>query len=145
MKTFIVTVDPGAWADPAGIIQRELVRHFGPVQVATASAPPPALSQHSDRRIADLVERVADAMNVPAAAVVGESLSHDHVRARFAVMWLAKMGAGRSSVVIGRALGNRDHSTVLNGIRPARQMRSRDLEFRRVTSGLLREMQEGRR
>lgn len=144
MRRFVVTLDPGAWPDPAALIKRALEADFGPVEVASVAALQPASQPRRDRGIADLVERVSQEMKVPAAAIVGESRVRYHAHARFAVMWLARKGYGRSSVVIGKALGNRDHSTVLHGIRRAQEMRCRNMDFRRVTSGLLRELMESR-
>jgi chromosomal replication initiation ATPase DnaA len=59
------------------------------------------------------------------------------VRARFAVMWVARELFGFSTPVIGRSLGNRDHSTVLNGIKRAEELREDDDDFREITDGLI--------
>jgi chromosomal replication initiation ATPase DnaA len=39
--------------------------------------------------------------------------------------------------VIGRALGNRDHTTVLNGLKRAEEWRESDRDFREITDGLI--------
>jgi chromosomal replication initiation ATPase DnaA len=46
-------------------------------------------------------------------------------------------GVRLSSVVIGRALGDRDHSTILNAQRRAEELRAEDEEYREITDRLL--------
>lgn len=53
------------------------------------------------------------------------------VRARWAVM-LAMHRRGYSTPRIGRALGNRDHTTVMHGLQRGKLIEARDPEFARL-------------
>jgi hypothetical protein len=48
--------------------------------------------------------------------IKGSSRLRPHVEARFEVCWLARQLTSLSTAEIGRALGGRDHSTVINAI-----------------------------
>jgi chromosomal replication initiation ATPase DnaA len=88
-------------------------------------------------RMARLIETASITFNVSVGAMTGAIRSGPMVRARFAVMWVARELFGFSTPVIGRALGNRDHSTVLNGLKRAEELRIEDSDFREITDGLV--------
>lgn len=50
-------------------------------------------------------------------------------RARFAAMWMARAKTRRSFPEIGRAMGGRDHTTVISGVRRAEELFKTDVEF----------------
>ena len=54
----------------------------------------------------------------------------DLVRARHIAMWLARQRYGVSLPNIGRTI-NRDHTTVLHGIRRAQKLMTEDRDFQR--------------
>lgn len=89
------------------------------------------------RQIARLVELASIATGVSEAAIIGASRARKHCRPRFAVMWVATEAFGLSSVVIGREIGRRDHTTVLGALKRAEEWRDADDEFCALTEGLL--------
>lgn len=60
--------------------------------------------------------------------------------ARHIAMWLATAATGKSTVAIGRMIGNRDHSTVCHGRDRIIKMRGIDLHFCGETDRLLRDL-----
>lgn len=64
-----------------------------------------------------IVEEVAAFYEVPAVGIVGESHRHSLSRPRHIATWLADHLTGFSSVRIGRSFGDRDHSTIVHGIK----------------------------
>lgn len=87
--------------------------------------------------ISKLISTVCSAFFLSEQEIKGPRREQRLCRARFAVMWVARQGFGLSLPVIGRALGNRDHTTVISGLASAERLRDRDEEFRAVTDRLL--------
>lgn len=69
--------------------------------------------------VAPIVRLVADLTGVPVGHIKGVSRQARVVRARQIACFVAKRFTGRSLPQIGRALGDRDHTTVLHSIRRA--------------------------
>lgn len=90
-----------------------------------------------NKQIGRIVEFASVAFAVSEGALLGPTRSARASRARFAVAWVAHNAFGLSSTVIGRALGDRDHSTVLSSLRRAVEMRDEDEEYRELTDRLL--------
>lgn len=63
-----------------------------------------------------VIHHVAADTGVTPAQIVGPSRLRPHVRARQEVMRVAHRVMGLSLPVIGKALGGRDHTTVLAGV-----------------------------
>ncbi len=77
----------------------------------------------------DLILRAAaSAAGVTVAEMVGYSRRQEMVHARWAVM-VALRARNWSTPRIGRKLGGRDHTTVLVGLRRARELRECDDDF----------------
>lgn len=98
-------------------------------------------------RVSQIVSAAAHMFRVSAMSITGATRVRDVCRARFAVAWVAREAFGVSSTEIGRALGDRDHSTILWAQCRAEQWRAEDDVYRCATSGLLamflpRELQE---
>lgn len=87
-------------------------------------------------RLRTLVDRVASDTDVQRAALVGPGRSAPVVRARFAIVWLARTALDASLSDIGRQLGNRDHTTILHAERRAVAFRASDPAFRDLTDRL---------
>jgi len=86
---------------------------------ATAdAAPAPSL-----RRIINATARLH---GLAAADLTGPSRRRQMAWARGVAMYLARTLTGQSLQSIGRAFGDRDHTTVLHGIRVTEERRSRD-------------------
>jgi chromosomal replication initiator protein len=80
---------------------------------------------------APMIERAAKAVGTPVDVLVGDNRARPLSHARWAVM-LALWNAGWSTMRIGRALGNRDHTTVMHGLKKARELREVDADFERL-------------
>lgn len=90
-----------------------------------------------NKQIGRIVQFASVAFGVSDGAILGPTRSERICKARFAIAWVAQEGFGLSSVAIGRALGDRDHSTVLAAIKRANAWREADPDYREVTDGLL--------
>ncbi|MFC3442571.1 helix-turn-helix domain-containing protein [Sphingobium rhizovicinum] len=99
----------------------------------------------SHQRIAAVIELVAWHTGVNRRDITGPSRARAFFRPRAAVCWLAvelKLG---STTVIGRAIGQRDHTTIIDAHRRGEDFRLRDPAFKRLTDRLLqhfRDLQE---
>jgi hypothetical protein len=65
----------------------------------------------------DIVQRVCRAYGLTKAQLLGRSRLRLITMARYEAMYRCHRELGRSTAAVGRYLGNRDHSTVINGIR----------------------------
>ena len=72
------------------------------------------------------------------AEIIGQGRARELSYARFAVIYAARLAYGYSLPRIGRALGNRDHTTILSGEKRARELREQDLEFLELSERLYR-------
>jgi chromosomal replication initiator protein len=70
----------------------------------------------------------ADVFGISLSELTGDSRFTDLVRARWAVM-LAMRARGVSMPRIGAALGGRDHTTILHGLKKATALRATDPAF----------------
>lgn len=123
---------------PRGVSLRVETVPFAPPPPLPAAPPIPVivLPERNDRSIGELIEQVAYETGVSAARIRGDRRNAPEVRARIAVCWAASELLGRSSTVIGRALGDRDHSTILSARRRADTLLGRDPAFVQLTSKL---------
>ncbi len=95
----------------------------------------------SDRPLAGQVSRMlslaAYRTGFSPADIKGDGRSRELCRARWAIMWAARKVTGHSTAVIGRALGSRDHTTVLSGLKRAASLREIHPPFRELTDVLV--------
>lgn len=82
------------------------------------------------------MRRAADLTGLSRGEIIGDCRRKAIVRARYAVCHVARRELGKSSAAIGRALGGRDHSTILNAFRRAEELISDDQDFARLCSAL---------
>jgi len=78
----------------------------------------PADGEKADRAphtMASVARRVCWFFDISLDVLKGECLSRDIMLARFAFCYWARQLTGKSSTTIGRFLGGRDHSSILNG------------------------------
>jgi chromosomal replication initiation ATPase DnaA len=87
-------------------------------------------------RMARLLEAAASTFNMSTGVLAGANRAKRFCRARFAVMWVAREVWGFSTPVIGRSLGDRDHTTVLSGLKRCEAWREDEPEYRDVTDRL---------
>lgn len=88
--------------------------------------------------VAALIEKTARITGLPRSAITGPRKIAPLVKARWAVIRAARRTTDRSLSQIGRVLGGRDHSTIINGARRAETLIAADPEFARLC-GLLEE------
>lgn len=64
-----------------------------------------------------IIEKVAEQHHITYAALIGPSRRAEIVRTRQEAMWTVRKIGIWSLPAIGRAFGDRDHTTVLHGVR----------------------------
>lgn len=87
-----------------------------------------------------LRDKVVAACGITHDELTGSSRVAHFARARFAYSWLAREVLGESVRSIAAHLGSRDHTTTINALERARDLRRNDPSFRRLTDRLLAEM-----
>ncbi len=105
--------------------------------VAQPAPPPPPRDV-----VAFIVEAAAAAFGVTAGHIVSASQLRPHCRARIACYWLLKSRLKFSSPKIGRILGRRDHTTVLSGLRRARELYEHDADWRAKYDAVVAALEE---
>jgi chromosomal replication initiation ATPase DnaA len=71
--------------------------------------------------IAEIIAEVAKETGLTVAMLVGDRRSRPIVAARHLAYWRAARETGASLAAIGRAFGDRDHTTIIHGIRKHEQ------------------------
>lgn len=67
--------------------------------------------------IAEIIAEVAKETGLTVAMLVGDRRSRPIVAARHLAYWRVARETGASLAAIGRAFGDRDHTTIIHGIR----------------------------
>lgn len=91
----------------------------------------------ADQLVDAIVRDAAYLMGLQHYDIISGTRTGALVRARFAVAWTATNAHGCSTARVGRALGDRDHSTIINALRKAEKWRKSDPSFRYLTDRLL--------
>ncbi|APS00959.1 chromosomal replication initiator protein DnaA [Pajaroellobacter abortibovis] len=86
--------------------------------------------RNSDTRIEDIQRFVCHRFKLRSTDLTGKQRHKTIALARHIAMYLCKISIKSSLPEIGRAFGNRDHTTVLNGIRKIEALREANLEVR---------------
>jgi chromosomal replication initiation ATPase DnaA len=84
----------------------------------------------------EVLQRTADLAGVSYGELVGDLRFHHIAHPRQALMLALSEQRGWSSKRIARELRRKDHTTVLHGIKRARERRARDLEFAALCSAV---------
>lgn len=69
-----------------------------------------------EERIRKIIEETAAKYGFTVPQMIGPRRAQKIARARFEAYWRADRETGATLKQIGRAFGNRDHATILNGI-----------------------------
>ena len=77
-------------------------------------------------RVEEIIERVAYETGLSVTEIIGPRKNARLMRARWAVSLLAKRLTTKSAVQIGRAMGGRDHSTILVQMKRGEEMLDHD-------------------
>lgn len=84
-------------------------------------------------KVGKATQLVAAETGIGVAEIVGDRRYQRLVRARAAVAWVARRTSERTLQQIASALGRTDHTTVLQMLRKAEQLRRVDPDFRAMT------------
>lgn len=87
--------------------------------------------------LASILERTAALSHTSVTELRADRRSRSVAYPRFAAMWAARELTEYSLPQIGRALGGRDHTTIIHGLRRADELRRTDPAFRRLTDALV--------
>lgn len=100
-------------------IERQVVR--APLGLSPVA---PTLGTHEGKvpPLAPIVALVADVTGIPVDHIKGPSRKLNVAKARMIAAFIGRRFTGRSTPQIGKALGNRDHTTVLHAIRRAESL-----------------------
>lgn len=79
--------------------------------------------------VAEVQARVARHFDIPTRAMTATWRNRIYVRPRQIAMYLARHYTPRSLPEIGRLFGNRDHTTVIHGIKMIERLRETDAEL----------------
>ena len=95
--------------------------------------------------VATIIADVAHEMGLSTIDIVSARQNRAAARARFAVSFVARHVTPYSLPMIARALGGRDHGTIISQLRRAEQQRDgRDPAFARLTDKLIERYREAR-
>lgn len=86
-------------------------------------------------RVRELIRAASDVTLTPIADITGPSRYSMHTRLRFGIAKVAREN-GRSFCEIGRALGGRDHHTIIHAVSRADQLEASCPDFARFIGGL---------
>lgn len=93
---------------------------------------------YGTRMVGDIVQWVAAEMNLRVTDIRGEGRHSVLLAARQVIAWCARRIIPDCSYVkIGKAIGGRDHSTIINAERHADMRRNVDAEFREICDRLV--------
>lgn len=84
-----------------------------------------------------IIEAVCATTGFARMDIVSDRRSAELSAARYSVYWLACKLTTLSSTTVGRLVGDRDHATVIVGLRRAEELRASDPGFRAATDALL--------
>ena len=89
------------------------------------------LARPTSLSVDQIIRLVAEYYGVEIAAMCGQSRSRETVRPRHIAMFLAREEAGASLPHIGTAMGGRDHTTILYGVKKIAEEIEQDDKLRR--------------
>lgn len=105
-----------------------------------ATAAPPVPDDLAPRSVAAIVEHVARDYGFTARLLCAHWRRRDIVEARQVAMAIARETFGFSSAVIGRAIGGRDHTTVLSAVEAINTRRGSERDLRARMDRLTEEL-----
>ena len=106
---------------------------FITVHVWPIFSPLPRVQQTMSERL--LVE-ASEATGIPVTRIKGGERAQPIATVRFAIIWVMREHSGLSLPQIGRAIGNRDHTTVMHACRRAKALRDTDPAFKALCNRL---------
>lgn len=91
-----------------------------------------------------IVDMAAEIWGVSSRDIVGPLRASILTEPRFAVYWVARHTLPLSLPQIGRAMGGRDHTTIMHGLRRADRLRLRCRDFQRYTDAMVAALEQER-
>jgi len=87
--------------------------------------------READRKVTieEIQRKVSEHYNIRLSDLIGPRRVRTIARPRQVAMWLAKRLTSRSLPEIGRRFGNRDHTTVMHGVRRIEELKSHDSQI----------------
>jgi hypothetical protein len=76
--------------------------------------------------VSEIARIVANYSGITLEQIQSAARSRDVVDARFITIWVMRTACGHSLTYIGEQLGNRDHTSILNGVSRIRKIRATD-------------------
>lgn len=73
-------------------------------------------------RVIDILRQESERTGVPISEILGSRRTPDLSHLRHYVMWRARVETGLSYPQIGKYMGNKDHTTVLHGVKKIEAM-----------------------
>lgn len=120
-----------------GLAEREVEAIDLAGRVAELEAHLEARAQPWDhRRISNMLVWLGRDMGLSPQAIRGPAQDAQHFTARQAAAWVAQTVLGYHYTRIGRALGGRDHTTIMSSVRRAETRRQLDPDFKDLTDRL---------
>ena len=86
----------------------------------------------------DIIKVVCEYYNVTIDDINSKKRSQDIVHPRQVATWLCRNMTENSQDMVGKAVGNRDHSTVISGINKVREMIENDPSFEKNIDSLIK-------
>jgi chromosomal replication initiator protein len=109
-------------------------------------AAPLAMGDAQIGAVRRIVEDAARLTGLTYVSIVGRGRKAELSFARFAVIWVARKAHGYSFPRIARALGGRDHTSIIHGEARAIALRADDIDFFELSERLFaRAMERSRR
>lgn len=103
-----------------------------------------ALREQVPPSMSDIIDAVAAESGVPVEEIRGPSRKRAISQARQVAMFLGRELAGKSSSVIGRAVGRSDHTTTLHGQRRIELAVDHDADVAALVAGVRARLGDGR-
>jgi len=87
--------------------------------------------READRKVTidEIQRKVSEHYNIRLSDLIGPRRVRTIARPRQVAMWLAKQLTSRSLPEIGRRFGNRDHTTVMHGVRRIEELKTHDSQI----------------
>ena len=126
--------------DQVQALRAEMTRLQSRIAVLEALVASPDAGGPTPAAIGRILQHVAEDYGLTVRMLRGDWRRRDMVEARWVAMWIAREAFARPLVLIGRVMGQRDHTTVLHGVEKIKERRAADAEFRARTDRLAAEL-----
>jgi hypothetical protein len=137
-------IDPAVWRmveHHPDKIPDDLRRRLLPVVVADNRRRPAPLAGRRWRKMRAIINLCSEQFGIPVIEILSERRDKAAVHARHVACYLATRLTTLSLPAIGKALGDRDHTTVLHAVRKIAKRIQTDHELARMIASMIREIE----